>query len=162
MLPVTLLVLLYFVCFSTEQVIDSDTIPCDEATNNCSKAAAAGCIEYYRNLELYVTGSRVIIEQLKSAFFFTGDYPSKYVKLIYNFQVSDKVEDPTAVVNCVNQTSTYIWGESALYLLGQALDWSTFFAMDISGYRITVDLPCLCHDEYGELLSRLTYMVHNR
>ena len=84
---------------------------------------------------------------------------NSYVKLIYNFQVSVGVNNSAGVENCINQTSTNIWSESAVYLLGQALVWSTFFALDISGYRITIDLPCLCHDESYELLSRLTYMV---
>ena len=151
------LLVLCLVFYSTVATIDDGT-GCDE-TRNCSEITPAGCIKYYKELELYVTGSTVIIEELKSAFFFTGDYPSKYVKLIYNFQVSLSGTNSTGTVNCVNQTSLYIWSESALYLLGDALVWSTFFALDISGYRITIDLPCLCHDEYSELLSRLTYMV---
>ena len=157
MLLLTVSVLLCLVCFSTEATIGDGT-DCDE-TRNCSGFTPAYCIKYYKELELYATSSTVIIEQLKSVFFFTGDYSSKYVKLIYNFQVSVGVTNSTGVTICVNQTSTYIWSESALYLLGQTLVWSTFFALDISGYRITIDLPCLCHDEYSELLSRLTYMV---
>lgn len=157
MLLLTVSVLLCLVCFSTEATI-GDRTDCDE-TRNCSGVTPADCIKYYKELELYVTSSTVIIEELKSVFFFTGDYPSKYVKLIYNFQVSAGVANSTGVTNCVNQTSTYIWSESALYLLGQTLVWSTFFALDISGYRITIDLPCLCHDESYELLSRLPYMV---
>ena len=157
MLLMKTLVLLCLVCFSTAATTDGGT-DCD-GIRNCSEATFDVCIKYYKELELYVTHSTVIIDELKSTFFFTGDYPSKYVKLIYNFQVSVGVANSTGVTNCVNQTSTYIWSESALYLLGQTLVWSTFFALDISGYRITIDLPCLCHDEYSELLSRLTYMV---
>ena len=159
MLLMTALVLLVLclVFYTTTATVDDGT-ECDE-TRNCSEITPAGCIKYYKELELFVTGSTVIIEELKSAFFFTGDYPSKYVKLIYNFQVSPSDTNSAGAVNCVNQTSAYIWSESALYLLGQTLVWSTFFALDISGYRITIDLPCLCHVEYSELLSRLTYMV---
>ena len=148
------LILCTLVCFSTQEIIDSTT-NCDGA-ENCS-GVATGCIKYYKELELYITSNTVIIEQLKSAFFFTGEDPTKFVKLIYNFKVSDHIN--YSVAHCSNQTTTYIWSESALYLLGQTLVWSTFFALDISGYRITIDLPCLCYDEYGELLSRLTYMV---
>ena len=149
------LILCTLVCFSTQETIDS-TINCDGA-ENCS-GVATGCIKYYKDLESYVTSSIVVIEELKSAFFSTGEDPTKFVKLIYNFKVSDST-NTDSVAHCSNQTTTYIWSDSALYLLGQTLVLSTFFALDISGYRITIDLPCLCYDDYGELLSRLTYMV---
>ena len=148
------LILFTFVCFSTEEAVDS-AISCD-GVKNCSEVDT-GCLKYYRELELHVTSSIVIIEELKSAFFPTGEDPVKFVKLIYNFKVSDSTTN--SVAHCSNQTATYIWSDLALYLLGQTLVWSTFFALDISGYWITIDLPCLCFDEYGELLSRLTYLV---
>ena len=148
------LILFTFVCFSTQEVVDR-TISCDGA-KNCSEVATR-CLKYYKELELHVTSSIVIIEELKIAFFSTGNNPTKYVKLIYNFKVSDSTTN--SVAHCSNKTTTYIWSDSALYLLGPTLVWSTFFALDISGYWITIDLPCLCFDEYGELLSRLTYLV---
>ena len=148
-------ILCTLVCFSTQETIDS-TINCNGA-ENCS-VVATGCIKYYKELELYVTSSIAVIEELKSVFFSTGEDPNKFVKLIYNFKVSDST-NTDVVAHCSNQTTTYIWSDSALYLLGQTLVWSTFFALDISGYRITISLPCLCYDDYGELLSRLTYMV---
>ena len=148
-----LLILFTFVCSSTEEVTDS-AISCDGA-KNCSEVDT-GCLKYYKELELYVTSSIVIIEELKSVFFSTGEDPTKFVKLIYNFKVSDSTN---SVAHCSNQTATYIWSDSALYLLGPTLVWSTFLALDISGYRITIDLPCLCIDKYAELLSRLTYLV---
>ena len=144
-------ILLSYILFSTAEIIDND-VGCDLG-KNCSEGTVS-CIKNYEELELYVTSSSIIVEQLKSAFFFTGEDSVKFVKLIYNFKVSNN-----SLGNCSNQTTTYIWSESALYLLGNTLVWTTFFALDISGYRITVDLPCLCHDDYGELISRLTYMV---
>ena len=148
------LILFTFVCFSTQEVVDS-TISCDGA-KNCSEVTT-GCLKYYKELELHVINSKVIIEELKSVFFSTGEDPTKFVKLIYSFKVSDSTTN--SVAHCSNKTTTYIWSDSALYLLGPTLVWSTFFALDISGYRITIDLPCLCFDEYGKLLSRLTYLV---
>ena len=148
-----LLILFTVVCSSTQDVIDS-TISCDGA-KNCSEVDT-GCLKYYKELELHVTSSIVIIEELKSAFFSTGHNPTKFVKLIYNFKVSDSTN---SVAHCSNRTATYIWSDSALYLLGPTLVWSTFFALDISGYWIIIDLPCLCFKEYGDLLSRLTYLV---
>ena len=145
-------ILLSFVLFSVAEIIDND-IDCDGG-KSCSKGSVS-CIKNYKELELYVTSSSIIVEQLKSVFFFTGEDSVKYVKLIYNLKVSSN----NLLGNCTNQTITYIWSESGLYLLGHTLVWTTFFALDISGYRITIDLPCLCHDDYGELLSRLTYMV---
>ena len=153
LLVVTLFTL---VCFSTQEIVDSTGINCDRATNCSEVTVTTDCMKYYKELELYVKSSIVIIEQLKNVFFYTGEDPhAKFVKLVYNFKVSDN----SAANYCSNRTTTYIWSESALYLLGPTLVWSTFFALDISGYWITIDLPCLCYDEYGELLSRLTYMV---
>ena len=44
-------------------------------------------MKYYKELELYIISSTVIIEQLKDVFFHTGEDPhAKFVKLIYNFK----------------------------------------------------------------------------
>ena len=124
-------------------------------TANCS------CIENYRDLELYVKDKREIIEKLKSAFFVTGEAPSKFVKILYNFKICNDFNDSVeSIMNCSNYTSKYIWSESALYLLGpNTLALFTFFAVDTPEITTTIDLPCLCHDAYDNLLSRLTYMV---
>ena len=76
MLLMKTLVLLCLVCFSTAATTDDGT-ECD-GIRNCSEATFAVCIKYYKELELYVKGSTVIINELKSAFFFTGDYPSNW------------------------------------------------------------------------------------
>ena len=151
-----MITLFTLVCFSTQEIVDSTSINCDRATNCSEVTVTTDCMKYYKELELYVISSTVIIEQLKDVFFYTGEDPhAKFVKLIYNFKVSDN----SSANYCSNRTTTYIWSESALYLLGPTLVWSTFFALDILGYRITINLPCLCYDKYGELLSRLTDMV---
>ena len=50
--------------------------------------------------------------------------------------------------------------QKLLYLLGpESLYWYTLLAVDIPEYGITINLPCLCHNVYGNLLSHLTYMV---
>ena len=113
------------------------------------------CIDKYHDLESYVISNKEVIEGLKSAFFYTGEAPTKFVKLLYNYTVYNE-----SVGNCFNSTSKYIWSDSALYLLGpKTLAWFTFFAVDTPEITTTVDLPCLCDEVYNSLLSRLTYMV---
>ena len=143
-------------CFCSAQV-DGSGIFCDES-GNCNETAS--CIGNYRELERYVKGNREIIEKLKHAFFTTGEAPSKFVKLSYNFQVLNSTNNSMDYVECSNHTSMYIWSESALYLLGpRTLVWFTFFAISTPEINTIIELPCLCHDAYSDLLSRLTYMV---
>lgn len=133
---------------------------CDE-TGNCYQNSS--CIENYRELELYIKGNNETVERLKAAFLFTGKSPSKFVKILYNFKVSNDVNDSeVSSRNCSDGTSKYIWSDSALYLLGpQTLAWFTFFTVKISEITISIDLPCLCYNDYDNLLSRLTYMVRH-
>lgn len=124
-----------------------------------TKTCRANCISDYRDLELYIKGNTAVIERLKYAFFYPGVAPSKFVKLTYNFKVSGKI-DESGGSHCSNSTRTYVWSVASLYLLGpRTLAWLTFFAVDMPQTYITIHLPCLCHDEYDYLLSRLTYMV---
>ena len=56
--------------------------------------------------------------------------------------------------------AVYIWSVPPLYLLGpKPLFWCTLFAINVPETSVTIELPCLCADEYYELLSRLTYLV---
>ena len=130
-----------------------------DGTVDCNENIS--CIYNYYDLELYVISNKEVIEGLKSAFFYTGEAPSKFVKLLYNYEVYYHTNDTAeSVGDCFNSTSKYIWSDSALYLLGpQTLAWFTFFAVDTPEITTTIDLPCLCYDDYNSLLSRLTYMV---
>ena len=100
-----------------------------------------------------------IIEELAEAFFITGEAVSKFVKITYNFHKGIQfVEGGNA--NCTSQQSTYVWSETALYLLGpKALYWFTLSAIRIDEVDVTIELPCLCNEVYNKLLSRLTYLV---
>ena len=155
-----MLLFLFLQCFcNAQEVIGSGMDYGDGETACCNENVS--CIDNYRDLELYVKGNIELIEGLKSVFFYTGEAPSKFVKLLYNFKVSNNVNDSFELTeNCSNHTSKYIWSDSALYLLGpQTLAWFTFFIVDVPEISATVDLPCLCHNDYDSLLSRLTYMV---
>ena len=47
----------------------------------------------------------------------------------------------------VNIQKKFIWGDSALYLLGpEPLFWLTLFAVNVHDSSITIHLPCLCND----------------
>ena len=98
------------------------------------------------------------------AFFKTGQIPSDYVILTYNFKVSKNIPNSTrkSEINCFSQQRKYIWSDNFLYVLGPpVLFWFTLTVVEVRGGSATIDLPCLCHDVYGEYLSRLTYMVYN-
>lgn len=152
------LLLFSFPYFCRGQVVGSGTF-CAEL-GNCSENAS--CIGSYYELEVYIKGNREVIKGLKNAFFATGETPSTFVKLLYNFQVSNSTNNLKEFdyVECSNTTTAYIWSESALYLLGpRTLVWFTFFAISTPEISVAVQLPCICNDVYSDLLSRLTYMV---
>ena len=153
-------------CFCNGQEIrlndSGNDLDCNIIDNgNCTEVT--GCIGTYYELESYVQNNREVIEKLKGAFFETGKPPSKFVKLTYNFQVSNGTHNSTeqnGTMNCTSHQRKYIWSEQFLYLLGpRSLLWSTLFAVRVSENNITITLPCLCYDTYDSLLSRLTYMV---
>ena len=159
MAPILFMLLFAFPqCFCSAQEIVGSGNGFDETSDSNENVS---CIDNYRDLELYVTSNKELIEGLKSAFFYTGEAPSKFVKLLYSYTVYYYTNDSAeSVGNCFNSTSKYIWSDSALYLLGpQTLAWFTFFAVNTPEITTTVDLPCLCYDDYNSLLSRLTYMV---
>ena len=96
-------------------------------------------------------------ENLQMYFFVTGEAPSKFVRLVYSYQISNDSNNSTDVVSCFTQQSKYVWSEHFLYLLGpRALLWSSFFAVGITENEVTIDLPCLCQNVHSNLLSRLT------
>ena len=113
-------------------------------------------------------GNNEIKGNLTNAFFATGKTPSKFVRLYYKFQVSydtgaGQVEENNTT-SCTYHETTYIWCDHFLYLLvgPRALFVFTSFAVDIiTENETTIELPCLCYDVYGSLLSRLTYMVRS-
>ena len=60
----------------------------------------------------------------------------------------------------LNRVHTYVWSEAVLYIFGpKPLYWLTLFAVSIDEVDVTTELPCLCSNVYGDLLSRLTYLV---
>lgn len=148
---------LHHVC-NAQELVESDT-DCD-ACGNCTNVAS--CIRTYRELESYVKGNKALVEAFKYTYFVTGEIPTVFVKIIYDFQVSDTSDDN--VMSCFNHQTTYIWSQKLLYLLGpRPLFWYTHFAVHIPENKfIIINLPCLCRDVYGHLLSRLTYMVWHK
>ena len=117
-------------------------------------------------LEAYVLNNKEIMRNLKETFYKTGKSPSEFVKIIYNFQVpnssnSTNKENGNGIDGCVASTTTYIWSDSVLYLLGpKPLHWYTLFAVNVAEHSVFIDLPCLCNDE--SLLDRFTYLVRSR
>ena len=126
-------------------------------TEDCK--AEANCIGDYIDLEIYIKNNKGIMETLARTFFTAGKTVSKFVKITYNFQISNgtqSIEDETAN----RQQSTYVWSETALYLLGpRALYWLTLSAIRVDEVDVMIELPCLCDDVYDSLLSRLTFLV---
>ena len=147
---------------SAQDFYGSGGTDCNE-TENCTEVVV--CIKTYHDLDLYVRSNTEVIESLTNVFFVTGKNPSKFVRLTYNFQVSYGTDNQSTdgednVLSCYNHQSKYIWSDHFLYLLGpKALFWSTLFAVVVEENETPIKLPCLCHDVYPNLLSRLTYMV---
>ena len=128
------------------------------------------CIGQYSDLEIFIMNNKTLVEKLSQAFFTTGSAvfgagrgSSRFIKISYNYKLQTRkcnhsVEEN--VTHCSSQQSTYIWSETATYLLGPStLRWLTLFAIYIDEADVTIELPCLCNDDYNSLLSRLTYLV---
>ena len=124
----------------------------------------ANCITEYIDLEK-LNMSWIMKTWLKNlqrlSSLYTGRAAAAFVKITYNFRTCYNNQPATDnISNCSSQHSTYIWSETALYLLGpRAMFWYTLFAVNICEVDVTVELPCLCGDAYNDLLSRLTYLV---
>ena len=106
-----------------------------------------------------------LLNNLSETFFRTGKHPTRYVKITYNFLISDPVNSSNETeenfdYNCTSFQNVYIWSESPLYLLGpKPLFWFSLFAINVPEASVTIELPCLCRSAYNRLLSWLTYMV---
>ena len=155
---VVILFTFQYLC-NSQKIVDDHTV-CD-VNGKCSENVR--CIANYDELELYVKSNRQLLERFKHTFFGTGETPAEFVRILYNFKlpVSSGSTQNADVKNCSDyQISMHIWSEKFLYLLGpQALKFLTFFAISVREDDITIDLPCICHDQYDLLLSRLTDMV---
>jgi len=132
----------------------------DDAGNSsvCSR-----CIKEYNELDSYIINNTVLLRELTAAFYRTGKPPTEYVKIIYNFEACNQTGVNNTAVNCTSRQTKFIWSTTVLYLLGpKPLFWLTLFAVVVPEYGITVELPCLCWDEYSGLLDRLTYLVREQ
>jgi len=145
--------------FSDAQKLHNNCV-CDETEDYSTETTE--CIGQYTELESYIMSNTTLVGRLAETFFTTGKTASKFVKITYNFQTKNglqSLEDSTT--NCSRQQSTYVWGETGLYLLAgpKAIFWFTLFAVNIAEADVAIELPCLCNDVYNNLLSRLTYLV---
>lgn len=149
--------LLVLVLFALQNVCNAQEIfenDCDDKANNCTQS----CIRYYDELQSYILNNIKIMRNLKETFFSSGEDPSEFVKITYHFQLfyDDPIKDKTSD----EQTSTFIWSESALFLFGpRPLFWYTLFAVNIPETSISIHLPRLCNGTNKALLNRFTYMV---
>jgi len=120
------------------------------------------CIGEYTGLESYILSNQIVLTRIKEAFFKTGKAPSNFVKIRYDFYITNDTKERDNI-NCTPHQDVYFWSSSPLYLLGpKALRYSTIFAIDVSEEIVTISLPCLCKNVHGPLLSRLTYLVSNK
>ena len=113
-----------------------------------------------------------LIDDLTEVFFKTGEAPTEFVRITYEFQILITIDNRTNITNIstinyddefttyVDIQKKFIWSDSALYLLGpEPMLWLTLLAVNTRKSSITVHLPCLCNDAYDDLLPRLTYLV---
>ena len=136
-----------------------------DGANNLSDTR---CISKYRDLETYVINDTDLMDSLTETFFKTGTSSTEFVKIFYKFKVlifnTTYTTNDTRSYNgeyiCADDQRTFIWSNSALYLLGPgALFWMTLFAVHVPENTVTVQLLCLCNADHENLLSRLTYLV---
>ena len=142
-----------------QEIIDND----GNSVEAGNSSEIITCIGQYTRLQAHVLNNERMMDILTATFFTTGKAASKFVRITYNFQISNgsNVTDDYDSPNCSSHHhSTYIWSESSLYLLGpKSLYWFTLFAINVQRVDVSIQLPCLFHDVYNTLLSRLTYMV---
>ena len=142
-----------------------------KADNSSSEAEDyMECIGQYSDLEIFIMNNKILVEKLSQAFFTsgsgvfaTGRGSSQFVKISYNYKLQTskwKHSVKENVTHCSSQQSTYMWSETATYLLGpRTMYWFTLFAVSVGEADVTIELPCLCNDDHNSLLSRLTYLV---
>ena len=80
------------------------------------------------------------MEELTEVFYPTGRAASKFAKIHYNFKTSERMQSTVDNnSNCSRQQDTYIWSETALFLLGPMF-WFTLLAVNIPQVEVTVSL----------------------
>ena len=167
------MLVLLFVC--TIMLSLANVQGCGENSNDDSEANSYGnnsnCISKYRDLQSYVLRNEDLMDDLIELFFETGKTFTEFVKITYRFKVllpvgnhtdntTDTYDNNNDEFACIDNQKTFIWGSSALYLLGpEPLFWQTLFAVHVQESSITINLPCLCNEAYDNLLPRLTYLV---
>jgi len=119
------------------------------------------CIDKYADLEEIILSNSTIINALQETFIPTGEDPSHFVIITYKYSFCEQLDSSGDADYMRNERhSTYIWSDTAFYLLGpEPLYWFTLSAVKIHQKSITIVLPCLCQKEFCSLLSRLTYLV---
>jgi len=160
---ILLILISFFVGFANAQEEFYDMYDNYNETGNCSQVTS--CIRLNSELRSYILRNEEILNSIEEGFFQTGSTASSLVKITYNFQVCNTINETNDTiesdsVNCSNQQSEYIWGNTALILLGpKPLQLLTLFAVNVPEANIIIKLPCLGNNAYNGLLSRLTYMV---
>ena len=117
------------------------------------------CIGKYSELHLWMLNNTELLNQLTETFFPPGKAPSAFVTIDYCVNYPD---ESNYCAQDIGGCKGYVWSEKELYLqflCPKAMQWLTFFAIQIPEQLINIELPCLCKKTYAKLLSRLTYQV---
>lgn len=148
-------------CWGDIEMVSDEFSNCHRIPN-CSEPTT--CIRDYVGLESYILSNKTVLHEIKRAFFSTGQVPSSFVRISYEFHVLDSttgilVENVTN--NCYKHQEFYFWSSSPLLLFGpQPLLYLTLFAVNVPEQAVTIQLPGLCNDTYNDFLSELTYRVN--
>ena len=145
-----------------QEVVDYDNSD-DDGTEDMSEGKL--CIEEYDDLESYILSNKRLLGKLRKTFFKSNYGTSKFVRITYSFRAYYTISNSSRSKNCSyypnikkcsyhHDQTTYIWSESALYLLGpKRLFWLTLFAINIPEADVTIELPGLCKEVINDLLS---------
>jgi len=89
---IVLLAILQYTCVA-QQVDDTE----DDCYNAGECSEPAECICQYRESESYVLSNNDIVDNLTEVFFRTGKLPSRYVKITYNFHISNPLNSSNEI-----------------------------------------------------------------
>ena len=124
---------------------------------HCYTQLDEDCVRDHDDLDSLIINDKNLRRTLTQVFYDPGKEAPQFIKLHYSYLAGH---------NCsTNKTTTYIWSESVLYLIGPPfLVCATLFAVKNNlNTSQTIELPCLCvdDDQQAAILDFLTYMVKN-
>jgi len=124
--------------------------------NNTENVEFTHCIGNYGELQSYILSSQNVLEK----------HSMKLVKVLLNLskllmtcKYLTQLMKGVRMFTALTKKELFVWSTSPIYFLGpKPLRYQSLLAVNVQQNRVTVQLPCLCSNVTGKLLSRLTYI----